>query len=261
MTAGTPSQTPGTLAADALAGSGGPGDRAPGLVEVPVLADRLGGVWVLPGCRALTPGRDLIESVVLDEQQRTAVASAAQSAAASGRGTQASTWALGAGAEPVATHNELDGWALAAQLAGVDLGVDPSIGARMDRTRPAPAMPTGYPSGDSTAVDSTAAGCHALEARLRAHGAAPGARLLHLRLPHGPESPSWRPARSAPRSAPGSSCASSPRESTAPPRRRDCAAPSPSAPWSSTARPPTAAPCSACSPPPPPPPPLQSKPT
>ncbi len=186
MTAGTPSQTPGTLAADALAGSGGPGDRAPGLVEVPVLADRLGGVWVLPGCRALTPGRDLIESVVLDEQQRTAVASAAQSAAAAGRGTQASTWALGAGAEPVATHNELDGWALAAQLAGVDLGVDPSIGARMDRTRPAPAMPTGYPSGDSTAVDSTAAGCHALEGRLRAHGAAPGARLLHLRLPHGP---------------------------------------------------------------------------
>jgi acetyl-CoA carboxylase carboxyltransferase component/biotin carboxyl carrier protein len=142
-----------------------------GLVEVPVLSDATGRTWVLPACRVVpgAPGGDLLETTELTAALHDAVlVTALDEAHRLGSGAHSPTFVITTGAVPRRAAEQLDGWALAEELLGVDL---------VASSRPMSALPTEEPP--------PAAG-HAVEARLRAPGAPDSARLLHLRLPHGP---------------------------------------------------------------------------
>jgi acetyl-CoA carboxylase carboxyltransferase component/biotin carboxyl carrier protein len=153
-----------------------------GLIEVPVLADATGRIWVMPACRVVpgAPGGDLVESTELTPALHDAVlASALDEAHRLGPGAHSLTYAIAAGTAPRRTGQPLDGWALAEELLGVDLAGGTGLAALPGRAGHAhvAALPSEEPPPASG---------HAIEARLRAAGAPDAARLLHLRLPHGP---------------------------------------------------------------------------
>jgi acetyl-CoA carboxylase carboxyltransferase component/biotin carboxyl carrier protein len=162
----------------ALPGTSRPPTTSPsGLIEVPVLVDTSGRTWVLPACRVLpgAPGGDLLEVTELTPALQDAVLTEVLAEAGrAGPGAHSPTFAIAAGSAPRRTGEPLDGWALAEGLLGMDL-----------RPQPAPGRPGGalreLPSDDPPAAIG-----YAVEARLRAPSAAPQARLLHLRVPHGP---------------------------------------------------------------------------
>ena len=140
-------------------------------VEFPVLVDSSEVAWVLPACRALPvdgqPHDVLLEAPVLTGPEAEVMALEAGSiAVARGPGAHAVRLPVPSvpdDADDVSEPAPLSGWAMAEELVGTDL----SAGARRDAEAP---VATG----------------HAVEARLRAPTAAPGALLLHLRPPTGP---------------------------------------------------------------------------
>ncbi len=149
------------------------------LIEVPVVIDPTGQTWPLPACRPV-PGTGgdgrwpLVESAALPPAVALAAADAAAGiAAAAGPGRHDVALSLGALGNPTVTaaSGSLDGWSIAEELLGIDLGA-----GRL----------AGDPGWDDAATtEALVPTGHAVEARLFAAGASNDARLLHLRTPIG----------------------------------------------------------------------------
>ncbi|MGB7980460.1 MAG: hypothetical protein WCF36_06665, partial [Candidatus Nanopelagicales bacterium] len=153
-------------------------------LEVPVLLDAQGRTWALPAVTALPVKGSVASASLIEAPALTGPVAEAAAELAVGLATSSGTdqtpgrhhvdLAVSPDGEPIgATRAEdaapLDGWALAEELLGIDLGTD-SPRTVPDLGEPTPPMPTG----------------HVVEARLRAKGADPDALLRHLRTPTGP---------------------------------------------------------------------------